>query len=159
MCGIIGLLARSETLRASFGEQMMPMFRCMAERGPDSAGLAVYNQPGAAATRRYSLFAFRHDVDWKAIAASFEKETGESAKVQSVDNHAVFVTADEFAVEIELAAVTNAFKLEKHFASGAVWGQFEVFAIPGDAGAQVFNVFAERIVFVPRVRCGDSLPA
>lgn len=42
MCGIVGLLARSPRLEQGLGEMVLPMFACMAERGPDSAGFAVY---------------------------------------------------------------------------------------------------------------------
>jgi len=42
VCGIIGLMAKKEDLRQSLGELVQPMFDCMAERGPDSAGLAVF---------------------------------------------------------------------------------------------------------------------
>ena len=42
MCGIIGLMLKNEELRPSLGKLVLPMFDCMAERGPDSAGLAVF---------------------------------------------------------------------------------------------------------------------
>ena len=45
MCGIIGLLIKDESQRGSLGRLMTPMFDCMAERGPDSAGLAVFEPP------------------------------------------------------------------------------------------------------------------
>ena len=93
MCGIIGLLARTETLRASFGAQVMPMFRCMAERGPDSAGIATFDQPVAPSLRRYNLFAFDRSIDWRALAGGLEKETGAPVTLQSIDNHAVFTTS------------------------------------------------------------------
>ena len=49
MCGIIGLLAKKKELRQSLGELVLPMFDCMAERGPDSAGLAVFGSRREAA--------------------------------------------------------------------------------------------------------------
>src|SRR5262245_55474106 len=42
MCGIVGLLVKEPTLRPRLGELMVPMLVGMTERGPDSAGLAVY---------------------------------------------------------------------------------------------------------------------
>ena len=35
---------------------MVPMFECMAERGPDSAGLAVFTEPLEQSLRRFSLY-------------------------------------------------------------------------------------------------------
>ena len=45
MCGIVGLLIKKKGLRDSLGEHLLPMFNCMADRGPDSAGLAVFSDP------------------------------------------------------------------------------------------------------------------
>src|SRR5674476_241503 len=42
MCGIVGLLAKKPALRERLGELMVPMLIGMTERGPDSAGLAVF---------------------------------------------------------------------------------------------------------------------
>src|ERR1051325_7205669 len=93
MCGIVGLLLRKEGLRSSLGELMLPMFQCMAERGPDSAGLAVFGQAVAAPLRRYDLFAFDHATDWMAWQLAFERETGVKGSLRAVDNHAVLTAA------------------------------------------------------------------
>ena len=42
MCGIVGLMVKKQELRRSLGRWVLPMFTCMAERGPDSGGLAVF---------------------------------------------------------------------------------------------------------------------
>jgi hypothetical protein len=83
----------------------------------------------------------------------------EFCDVETKSHHAVLVPADEVSVEVELATVTYAFEFEKDFVSVAICRECEMFAIPGHACAQVFDIFAERVVLVPGVRCGDSLPA
>ena len=45
MCGIVGLLVKTPALREQLGALMVPMLIGMTERGPDSAGLAVFGQP------------------------------------------------------------------------------------------------------------------
>jgi methylamine---glutamate N-methyltransferase subunit A len=45
MCGIVGLLVKKPELRRRLGELMVPMLIGMTERGPDSAGLAVFTEP------------------------------------------------------------------------------------------------------------------
>ena len=45
MCGIVGLLLKDPALRPRLGELMVPMMIGMTERGPDSAGLAVFTEP------------------------------------------------------------------------------------------------------------------
>ena len=48
VCGIIGLLVKRNELRQSLGELVLPMFDCMAERGPDSAGPGGLHSAGEA---------------------------------------------------------------------------------------------------------------
>ena len=48
MCGIVGLLVKKPELREQLGELMLPMLIGMTERGPDSAGMAVFTAPVAA---------------------------------------------------------------------------------------------------------------
>ncbi len=49
MCGIVGLFLKDETLTPRLGELLGGMLSTMCERGPDSAGFAVYGSetPGA----------------------------------------------------------------------------------------------------------------
>src|SRR4030088_3333409 len=42
MCGIVGLFLKDETLAPQLGELLADMLSTMCERGPDSAGFAVY---------------------------------------------------------------------------------------------------------------------
>jgi glutamate synthase domain-containing protein 1 len=42
MCGIVGLFLKDETLAPQLGELLSGMLSTMCERGPDSAGFAVY---------------------------------------------------------------------------------------------------------------------
>ena len=56
MCGIVGLLVKKPELREQLGELMLPMLIGMTERGPDSAGLAVFTAP-VADDRRDALLA------------------------------------------------------------------------------------------------------
>jgi glutamate synthase domain-containing protein 1 len=42
MCGIVGLFLKDETLAPRLGELLAGMLSTMCERGPDSAGFAVY---------------------------------------------------------------------------------------------------------------------
>ena len=88
MCGIIGLMAKKEELRQSLGELVLPMFDCMAERGPDSAGLAVFGTAVEPPLRRFSLFSERHGYDWSGLAGSLESDLGCRADLVTCDNHA-----------------------------------------------------------------------
>lgn len=101
MCGIIGLLVKNEADRGSLGRLMTPMFHCMAERGPDSAGLAVFGNATPPARRRYSLFQPLAEFDWSALGERLRLKTGSAAELDVSGNHAVLVSSLEPA---ELAA-------------------------------------------------------
>ncbi len=45
MCGVIGLLIREPALEPELGRLLESMVVALGERGPDSAGLAVYSRP------------------------------------------------------------------------------------------------------------------
>ena len=47
MCGIVGLFAKSPAIEDRLGEHLAAMLRQMNDRGPDSAGVAVYRDPVA----------------------------------------------------------------------------------------------------------------
>lgn len=83
---------RSASLQ--LGALLVPMFDCMAERGPDSAGLAVFHSPRAAA-HRYSLYVPRSDYDWPTLLDRFRSQHDKNARIESLENHAVLVTALE----------------------------------------------------------------
>ena len=56
MCGIVGLLARTTEFREQLGEMLTPMLVCMGDRGPDSAGLAIFASEIKPSLRQFSLF-------------------------------------------------------------------------------------------------------
>jgi len=92
MCGIVGLLVRNPKMRDTIGELMLPMLIGMTERGPDSAGLAMFSAPVADDARKFSLYAAQQDFNWKALAADFEKSLNSKAKIEPKTNHAVITT-------------------------------------------------------------------
>ena len=57
MCGIVGLLVKNPELRDRLGELMVPMLIGMTDRGPDSAGLAVFSEPVTPPAHKLSLYA------------------------------------------------------------------------------------------------------
>lgn len=93
MCGIVGLLVKNPRMRDRLGEMMVPMLVGMTERGPDSAGMAVFTKPVAAKHRKLSLYTGDGEFDW----AGFEKKANQVLKGElSLDvqaNHAVMETS------------------------------------------------------------------
>ena len=93
MCGIVGLLLKKPSLRGQLGELMVPMLIGMTERGPDSAGLAVFTQPLSAGQRKISVYSGltdqAADYDWKALVEALNAELKVQAVASIKANHAV----------------------------------------------------------------------
>ncbi len=89
MCGIVGLLVKKPKLRAKLGELMLPMLIGMTERGPDSAGMAVFTEPVARGRRKISLYAGNHPIDWKKLARAAKAKLGRDATLTPKLNHAI----------------------------------------------------------------------
>lgn len=93
MCGIVGLLLKNPSLRNQLGELMVPMLIGMTERGPDSAGLAVFTQPLPAGQRKISVYSGlteqSADYDWDALVDAIRAELKMQAVARVQGNHAV----------------------------------------------------------------------
>ena len=63
MCGIVGLFAKSPGVEARLGALLGAMLGQMADRGPDSAGIAVYRDPAPSGSTKLSLFSDDPDED------------------------------------------------------------------------------------------------
>jgi len=99
MCGIVGLLVKNPALRSQLGALMVPMLVGMTERGPDSAGLAVYTAPVSERRHKLSLYSGENQVDWpellSGIAADSADGHSEPHEISVHGNHAVLTSAAE----------------------------------------------------------------
>jgi glutamate synthase domain-containing protein 1 len=95
LCGIVGLLVKRPALRDSLGAWLCPMLACMGDRGPDSAGLAVYAEPAGGSSRRFSLYAGKESVEWPELEDRAGRELGQVAQVAAQENHALLTSAVE----------------------------------------------------------------
>jgi glutamate synthase domain-containing protein 1 len=92
MCGIVGLLIEKPSLRESLGELMVPMLLGMAERGPDSAGLAVFAEPLSERERKYSLYSGGRKCDWTELLQNFQTQFGVTAEIKASGDRAALVS-------------------------------------------------------------------
>jgi amidophosphoribosyltransferase len=95
MCGIVGLLVKKAELREQLGAMMVPMLVGMTERGPDSAGLAVYTTPAPDRQCKLSLYSGAHAVDFRRLLQDLRAELGAAQELVVEGNHAVLVTASD----------------------------------------------------------------
>src|SRR6266550_4562605 len=95
MCGIVGLFAKSAEIEESLGEHLAAMLAQMNDRGPDSAGVAVYRDPAPAGSSKLTLFSAAPLQDWEALAAELGNAFGGSPEPSVRSSHAVLVVEAE----------------------------------------------------------------
>ena len=72
MCGIVGLYLKNPALESQLGQLFEPMLEAMTDRGPDSAGFAIYGDEVADGWIKLTLQATTEDYDFKALMAGIE---------------------------------------------------------------------------------------
>ena len=97
MCGIVGLLVKTPALRERLGELMVPMLIGMTERGPDSAGLAVFTTPLPENERKISVYSGlteeAADFNWLGLSHDLKAHLGTTVGVEAKGNHAILTTS------------------------------------------------------------------
>ena len=86
-------MARDANMRSGLGELVVPMLTCMGERGPDSAGLAVFSDPLEGELRRYSFYAADRAFDWAGFLLQFAEDTQTTSEIEAVESHAILISA------------------------------------------------------------------
>jgi glutamate synthase domain-containing protein 1 len=88
MCGIVGLFLKDRTLEPRLGELSAGMLATMCERGPDSAGFAVYGTAQAGRSK-ITLQSPEPDKDFAGLDEMLAKELGTKVALARKSTHAV----------------------------------------------------------------------
>jgi methylamine---glutamate N-methyltransferase subunit A len=67
MCGIVGLFAKTPDVELRLGALLGEMLAQLADRGPDSAGMALYREPAALGATKLTLWSADPGEDWSAV--------------------------------------------------------------------------------------------
>ena len=125
MCGIVGLFCKSPELEPRLGELLAAMLVQMSDRGPDSAGVAIYRDAAPDGWTKLTLYSSDPAFDWGQIG-------GEVLDVR--ERHAVVLLEAEVA-EAE-ASVRSRFPGLRVMSAGRVIEIYKEVGLPHD--------FAER---------------
>ncbi|UTW04625.1 glutamine amidotransferase family protein [Amphritea atlantica] len=74
MCGIVGLYLKNKALESQLGALFEPMLIAMTDRGPDSAGFAIYGDEVADDSIKLTLRHADENYDWAALAEKAQTE-------------------------------------------------------------------------------------
>jgi methylamine---glutamate N-methyltransferase subunit A len=93
MCGIVGLFLKNKVLEPKLGGMMSGMLSTMCDRGPDSAGFAVYGS-GDSGHVKLTVRATSPNYDFESLARRLSDAIGSFVPVELRDSHSVFTIPD-----------------------------------------------------------------
>jgi methylamine---glutamate N-methyltransferase subunit A len=97
VCGIAGLFSKSTAVEETLGQHLSSMLAQLAERGPDSAGVALYRDPAPAGCCKVSLFSPEPDYAWHELGTELSESFGTTTEPEIRATHALFVVEGEGA--------------------------------------------------------------
>src|SRR4051812_30742529 len=97
MCGIAGLFSKSLDVSGHLGGHLADMLLQLSDRGPDSAGIAVYRDPAPSGSSKVSLFSPDPDQDWEAVRDALAEAFG-AGEPEVLASHAVIVVETDAEV-------------------------------------------------------------
>ena len=81
MCGIVGLFIKNPAMEPDLGKYLSLMLAQMTDRGPDSAGAAIYHDPVARGNAKLTVLAEDPDYDWSALSQALQAAFGADAAI------------------------------------------------------------------------------
>ena len=95
MCGIVGLFAKASEVEERLGVHLAAMLAQMSDRGPDSAGVAVFRDPVGSGSSKLTLHSADPNEDWLGLGAALTDAFGGASEPGVRASHAVFVVEAE----------------------------------------------------------------
>ena len=88
MCGIVGLFLKDHSLQTQLGQLLSQMLITMSDRGPDSAGVAIYGEP-ANTESKITIQSDKQNNDFETLESILREKLDERLDVSFKDTHAV----------------------------------------------------------------------
>jgi glutamate synthase domain-containing protein 1 len=96
MCGIVGLYTKNPSFEQRLGDYLSSMLIEMTERGPDSAGIAVYRNPAPNGATKLTLHHADAHYAWTQLAGDLQAELGDKVAIEVRGSHAVMVAHEDY---------------------------------------------------------------
>jgi methylamine---glutamate N-methyltransferase subunit A len=93
MCGIVGLFIKDPALEPSLGRHLSVMLTSLSDRGPDSAGFAIYRDPVPTGSIKVTLFHPAPDYAWEPLLCAMSEYFSTPASGERRASHFVLVVA------------------------------------------------------------------
>ena len=94
MCGIVGLFAKTRSVEDSLGKLLSDMLIVMSDRGPDSAGVAVYKKSNGNKIK-VTLQSEEPSEDFPKLNSYLSKKKNLKTKLKINSTHAVLELSEK----------------------------------------------------------------
>ncbi|WP_299587839.1 glutamine amidotransferase family protein [uncultured Tateyamaria sp.] len=102
MCGIVGLFLKDTSLEPQLGDMLTDMLITMTDRGPDSAGIAIYGEE-TTGNAKLTVQSDTPEVDFDKLDNDLRKRIKGKVSITIKDTHAVLsIQADQVAAAREI---------------------------------------------------------
>ena len=88
MCGIVGLFLKDPKLEPQLGAMLTDMLITMTDRGPDSAGIAIYSSAGKG-LGKVTVQSSKPETDFKDLDGDLKEAIGAPVAMLVKSTHAV----------------------------------------------------------------------
>jgi amidophosphoribosyltransferase len=139
MCGIVGLFLKDRALEPQLGAMLTDMLITMTDRGPDSAGIAVYGA-GQNGRAKMTVQSAQPEGDFATLQDDLSQALGAPVSVRRADSHAVLDLPADRAEDARSALATLRPGL-RILSSGERIEIFKEVGLPKDVAAR-FNLSA-----------------
>lgn len=131
MCGIVGLFLKKESLRPQLGDLLTDMLITMTDRGPDSAGIAIYGEEGEGL--KMTVQSDTPKTAFDGLDGALEAVLGKKVAMKVTDTHAVLALPEGTEAE------ARAFMAERGLRVMGTGQSMEIFkevGLPKDVAAR-----------------------
>ena len=137
MCGIVGLFLKDTKLQPQLGAMLTDMLVTMTDRGPDSAGIAIYGD-GKDAGSKLTVQSHDPSTDFADLDVFLKDLTGLAVSVRVKNTHAVLESSEQ-GLEVIRAALTEHRPSIRVMSAGNIIEIYKEVGLPKDV-AERFDV-------------------
>ena len=106
MCGIVGLFLKDKSLELTLGEMLTQMLITMSDRGPDSAGIAIYKNPKNSFTK-ITVQSSQPQMDFENIKIELDNLFNQNLEIMIIDTHAIITIETKYLNNIKEILATS----------------------------------------------------
>ena len=134
MCGIVGLFLKDESLEPELGAMLTDMLVTMTDRGPDSAGIAIYGADNDK-MGKLTIQSDTPDVDFSDLDQDIKTATAATVTIRTKSTHAV-LEMDATSITTVRAALSDIRPSVRVMSAGDTIEIYKEVGLPKDVAAR-----------------------